>query len=141
MNRLRLIAQTPDEVSIISAHIQDAILRSADIAYLSDDHIFVMMMNRFAWEMQRKKQRIRSALTLRNVLDVRQKAIVQERRTELLSLLALTFTPAATKPDGIIELVFSGGGVIQLTVDACALILEDVTPAWKARATPQHKHI
>ena len=140
MNPLRLIAQNPDEISIVSAHAQDAVIRIADIAHIPQKHIFVLMMNRFRWETPHKKQRVRSALTIRNVLSVRQKWIAQERQNAVIALLAVAFTPCASKPSGTIQLLFSGGAVIDLSVDSCALVLEDVSGAWTTRSVPKHEH-
>ncbi len=47
---LRLRAKDPEDLSILSAALQDAIVPVVDMAYLQNDRSFVMVVNRFKWE-------------------------------------------------------------------------------------------
>ena len=47
---LKLIARTEDDLRVVSAHLQDAIVNSSDIASLEKNKIFLMQLNRFMWE-------------------------------------------------------------------------------------------
>ena len=46
---LKLIANSDEDLRVISAHLQDAIVSVADIANLKKNRIFLMQLNRFMW--------------------------------------------------------------------------------------------
>ena len=50
MSGLKLLAQDDEDLKIISAHLQDAIMRVGDMVYLPRRRRFVAVMNRFCWE-------------------------------------------------------------------------------------------
>ena len=47
---LKLIARTKDDLRVVSAYLQDAIVNISDIANLEKNKIFLMQLNRFMWE-------------------------------------------------------------------------------------------
>ena len=47
---LKLIARNKDDLRVVSAHLQDAIVNISDIANLEKNKIFLMQLNRFMWE-------------------------------------------------------------------------------------------
>ncbi len=49
MPELKLIALDADDLKVISAHLQDAVLRVGDIAYLPRERRFAALGNRFDW--------------------------------------------------------------------------------------------
>ena len=56
----------------------------------------------------------------------------------MLSLLAISFI-AISKPAGIVELIFSGGGTVLLDVECIEARLADIGGAWEATSRPVHK--
>ena len=69
MPDLKLIALDNEDLDVISATTQDAVIRVADMGYARRDKRFAMLMNRFVWEEEgRKGQRRRSALHFDKVL-------------------------------------------------------------------------
>ena len=52
MNALKLVALDDEDLNIISAHTQDAVMKVADLEYLPAAKRFVLPMNRFAWEVK-----------------------------------------------------------------------------------------
>ena len=50
VKNLKLIARTNEDLRIISAHLQDSIVSTKDIANLKKNKIFLMQLNRFMWE-------------------------------------------------------------------------------------------
>ena len=50
MTDLKLLAVDNEDLDIVSAHIQDAVVRVGDMGYAKTDRRFVMLMNRYAWE-------------------------------------------------------------------------------------------
>ena len=80
---LKLIAHSEEDLRVISAHLQDAIVSTKDIAHLKSNRIFLMQLNRFMWEdiekgVFRKNKRIRTFLKFDNVLKVSSKNVKQK---------------------------------------------------------------
>ena len=64
-----------EDLKVISAHLQDSIVSTKDIASLKKNKIFLMQLNRFMWEdvekgVFRKNKRIRTILKFENVIEV-----------------------------------------------------------------------
>ena len=75
---LKLIAKTVEDLKVISAHLQDSIADTLNIAHLKKNKIFLMQLNRFMWEdvekgVFRKNKRIRTILKFDNVIEVNSK--------------------------------------------------------------------
>ena len=134
---LKLYGRSGEDMQVISAHLQDAVAQLGDMAYLADEKRFVLLANRFCWEVEGAPMRVRSALQLANVVSIRQKKLNLQRREGVVALLAVDFQPLA-EPTGEIGLQFAGGGEIRLEVEACEAILEDITAPWSAASRPQH---
>ena len=82
---LKLIARTDEDLRIISAHLQDSIVSTKNIASLKKNKIFLMQLNRFMWEdiekgVFRKNKRIRTILKFENVIEVNSKNINQSSK-------------------------------------------------------------
>ncbi|MGE0847984.1 MAG: DUF2948 family protein [Flavobacteriaceae bacterium] len=135
MNALKLIALDAEDIDILAAHLQDAVAVVGDLAFLPKQNRFVGMFNRLAREAG--AERHRAALRIEGVRSARRSGISQQRADAVLNLLTLRFEPG-TAPGGILELVFSGGGVIRLEVDYVEAALADLGAAWSARALPDH---
>ena len=50
MDPLKLIALDQDDIAIVSTHLQDAVVKVADIVWLPAEKRLVMGVNRFDWE-------------------------------------------------------------------------------------------
>lgn len=140
MTDLKLLALDSDDLSVISAHVQDAVVRIADMGYAKGDHRFALLINRYDWEsgtVRNKGQRKRAALRFERVLAVASAGIDTNAREGVLELLAITFVETDA-PGGIIELAFAGGGTIKLTVEVLEARLEDLGAAWAAKGQPRH---
>ena len=134
---LKLTAQDTEDLKIISAHMQDALVRLADIRYLAKTRQFALVANRFAWESQPTSERHRSGLHFEHVLGVKQQGILGQEKDAILSLLAITFEPGL-EPSGTVVLTFSAGGTIRLSVEYLDLQLKDLGGAWATDLTPHH---
>lgn len=140
---LKLAALDEQDLKVVSAHVQDGVLKAGDIKWLSAESRFLLAMNRFAWE---KKQRLfqpgherrRSVLQFDKVLAVKSHGIDPADSDKVLSLLAVTFSPASA-PAGTIELVFSGDAAIRLEVEYIEARLTDLGAAWQTRSRPAHR--
>ena len=143
MAALKLIALDDQDLSIVSAHVQDAVMKVSDLEYLPAAKRFVLTMNRFVWEaksglFRQHNERRQSVLHFDRVLGVKTSGIARDKPAEVLSLLAISFI-AISKPAGIVELVFSGGGTIMLDVECIEARLADVGGSWEATSRPVHR--
>jgi hypothetical protein len=134
---LKLTAKDTEDLKVISAHMQDALVRLADIRYLAKPRQFALVANRFAWELQPKSERRRSGLHFEHVLNVKQQGIVEQAKDAVLSLLAITFE-AGPEPSGAVVLTFSANCTIRLNVEYLDLQLKDLGGAWATSLTPNH---
>ena len=94
VQNLKLIAKTDEDLRVISAHLQDSIVKTSDIANLKKNRIFLMQLNRFMWEdvekgVFRKNKRIRTVLKFENVLRVTSKNVNQKKKERFLDFLAI----------------------------------------------------
>lgn len=140
---LKLVAMDEEDLKIISAHLQDAVLKVGDMIYRAREKQFALSMNRFVWEsaprgiFRRRYERRRAALHFDRVLGVKSGGFDRYRPDEVLELLAIRFAPAR-EPAGTIELVFAGGGAVRLEVECIEAQLTDLGAAWETRAKPVH---
>ena len=142
MAQLKLAALDGDGLKVISAHMQDAVMRVGDVHGLAGKGKFALIANRYDWTAAGDAKggiRRQCGLQFARVQSVRARNIVQANKDAVLSLLAITFVPGAQAPSGQIELVFSGGGQIVLEVECIEVQLEDLGPAWQTANTPAHE--
>lgn len=141
---LRLVAGDTDDLTVISASVQDAVTKGELLAYESRKHRFSLEINRFRWEVEgaRKKgphARVRSLLAFDGVLAVRTRGISKADPDMVYSLLSLDFEPDDEPPGGVVTLLFAGDGELALTVEALDVTLLDTDYEWTTRHTPSHE--
>jgi hypothetical protein len=147
VDELKLVALDRDDIAVVSAHVQDALLRVGDILWQPREHRFVMVLNRFDWiaaagakpddDHTPDYRRCRTALRFERVLNCKCRGIEQSDRQARLNLLAVEFSEEAP-PAGAVTLTFSGGGVIRLEVECLEVELADLGEVFAARACPDH---
>lgn len=144
MSPLKLVALDTQDLEVVSAYVQDAVMKVADLSYLPAERRFVAAMNRFAWEKRprlfsRRGERRRSVLHFEGVKAVTSSGLDRDGSGEdVLSLLAVRFEPGAEAPAGTIELTCSGAAAIRLEVDYIEARLADLGGAWEAASRPRH---
>jgi hypothetical protein len=141
---LRLVALDAEDLAVLSAHVQDAVLKVGEMRWLPQDRRFALAMNRFAWETEqegwrrrRDHQRRRAALHFDRVEAVSSAGIDRGAPDKVLELLAVRFEPGA-HPSGDVLLDFAGGGTIRLRVECLEAQLADLGPAWSTPHAPRH---
>ncbi len=144
MEHLRLIALDADDLAVISAHLQDARVVVENMAFLPREKRFAVIADRFDWARAlsepnaKNLDRKRAALRLERVLGASIVGIDLEARHDVLSLLALQFSPkAAGDPEGFVTLMFEGGAGIRLHVECIEAELRDLGPPDHQREQPQ----
>lgn len=143
MKPLKLIAFDTEDLDVVSAGVQDAVVKVSDIAWLPKEGRFVLLLNRFAWEAtdpagKGEFQRRRAALHFDRVSAVRRRNLRQDAPDGVLNLLAVRFTRTEA-PAGTIELVFSSDACIRLEVECIEARLADLGPAWSTGSCPEHR--
>tara|TARA_B100001121_G_C18631349_1_gene594534 strand:+ start:703 stop:1146 length:444 start_codon:yes stop_codon:yes gene_type:complete len=143
VKNLKLIARTQDDLRVVSAHLQDAIVKVSDIAKLQKNKIFLIQLNRFMWEdvergVFRKNKRIRTILKFENVLNVYSKKINQSKKDEFLDFLTIE-TNLMADNNYEMKIVFAGDSMIKIITEVIEVTLDDQGEAWDTKSIPKHK--
>jgi hypothetical protein len=133
---LRLLAMDEEDLGVISAALQDAVLKVGDISYEKATRRLTLVFNRFRWEGGRR-ERVRAALQLGDVQAVQARRIRRSPRDAILELLTVSFEPAEA-PGGVLTLAFAGGGDLRVTVDCIDAVLADISAPWPTPREPGH---
>ena len=141
---LRLLAEEAEDLKIIAAAVQDAVVKAGNLKYEKRNRRFAVELNRYRWETAptRKGQpgeRVRALLAFDGVLGVKTRGITKADPELILSLLSIEFTPDAEPPGGKVTLLFAGDGEIVLTVEAVDATLLDSDYVWPTRNAPSHE--
>lgn len=137
---LHLLAFEPEDLAVISANLQDAIVRIADMAWIPGDRRFALVCQRFDWVAAEsgRMERCESGLHFDAVRKVTLRGFELTRKNRVLNLLSITFEPG-DPPEGTVLITFSAGGAIQVEVDYIEAQMNDLELRWKARKRPGHE--
>jgi hypothetical protein len=139
MSRLKLAATDAEDLEVVSARLQDAVLKLKNVSWQPRKRRFAAVVNRLQWE-SGGKTRVRAGLHFDGVQKVQSHKVKLGADEAVISLLAVRFTPNdGEDPGGVIELVLAGGGAFRLTVECIDAELADMTSAWAARGKPDHE--
>lgn len=148
MDELKLVALDRDDIEVVSAHVQDAFVKVADVHWQPREHRFVMALDRFDWmnavEANGPKgmhppdyRRCRTALRFERVRACKCRGLDQTNKDATLNLLAVEFAER-DPPAGTVSLIFSGGGATRLEVECLEVELADLGEAYAAVICPDH---
>ncbi len=142
---LKLIARTEEDLRVVSAHLQDAIVNINDIANLKKNKILLLQLNRFMWEdiekgVFRKNKRIRTILKFDNVLKVYSKNIKQFKKDKFLDFLTIE-TNIMPDKNYEMKIVFAGDLIIKVVTELIEVTLDDQGEAWDTKNIPKHKFL
>lgn len=134
---LKIAALDPEDLAILSAHLQDAEIRVGDMAYLPAARRFALVGARFDWYAagRGRCERCQTGLHFERVSRV-QRAGFDQHPDTVLTLLAASFMPT-DGPAGIVVLHFSDEGAIRLEVECLEAALSDIGPRWRCGNPPQ----
>jgi hypothetical protein len=159
--QLRLRAEDEEDLRIIAAVLQDSLVGMCDMEYLSKDHCFALVANRFRWEncdlgdgaasappVQpvaapdpvedaaflpcHNYERVNCGVRFDGVDHVRCKGVDRHDRGRILELLTIDVEPDA------VTLVFSGGAAVRLEGHTITCHLQDLGEPWPTTFRPQH---
>src|SRR5438270_408490 len=92
MNPLKLIALDQDDIAIVSTHLQDAVVKVADIVWLPTEKRLVLGLNRFDWEACGEVtpcyQRRRTALRFERVMACRCRNVNPKTKDAVRTIIA-----------------------------------------------------
>ena len=139
---LKLIARTEEDLKVVSAHLQDAIVNVNDIANLKKNKILLLQLNRFMWEdvekgVFRKNKRIRTVLKFENVIKVYSKNIYQDKKDKFLDFLTIE-TNKMTDKNYEMKILFAGGSIVKVISEVIEVTLDDQGDAWVTKNKPKH---
>ncbi len=137
MDLLRLVAFDPEDLAVISAHLQDSLLRIGDIAYLPKERRFAIQIRRYDWEAATPQRRL-TCMHFEHVTGVRVRGIDQTNKDAILNLLAIAFEERDA-PSGTATLIFAEGGAIQVDLECVEMQMKDTGPVWAAESRPSHE--
>ncbi|MEM8981207.1 MAG: DUF2948 family protein [Pseudomonadota bacterium] len=146
---LRLMAQDAEDLTVLSALLQDAVLPITEMKWQSSKRRFSLLANRFRWEdvpaaerRGRAFERVQAVLAIDSVLRVKSQGLVRSEHDTVLSLLAISFEPGEDGA-GVLTLQFAGDGAIALDVEAIDASLTDVTRPYLApsKSKPSHSQV
>jgi hypothetical protein len=141
MDLLKLVALDTDDIAVVSAHVQDSIVKVGDIMWRPADRRVIVVFNRFDWEsaqsLEPPYRRRRAALRFERVNAFKARNVAASDKDAMLNLLAVEFTPTDT-PAGHVTLTFSGGAALRFDVECLEAELADLGPVWATAACPAH---
>lgn len=136
---LALQALDVDDLAVISAHLQDARVAVADLAYLPGEKRFALVGKRFDWIAAANGgcRRCEVGLHFERVLGAARTGLTSGDGTRVLNLLAIDFKETET-PAGQVTLTFSGNAAIRLDVECVEAQMRDLGAMVPCDHTPSH---
>ena len=135
---LRLLAEDADDLQIMSAALQDAIMRPVDIVWERSARTLTLALSRFCWECG--GTRVMAAMQFGDVTAVKSRRL-HRSPDAALELLAMDFIPdedPEAAPGGRVILMFAGGGDLRIDVECLDAVLTDLSDRWPAKLAPTH---
>ena len=119
----KIIAQSSDDLQIISACCSEAKVKTSEIKYLSSNKIFLLSLLRFDKENENNKNSIKSILKFEFIQSSKSKNIDQNSPKILMELIAIDVFKKENNFE--IILLFSKNRFITLSSEVIEVTLED----------------
>jgi hypothetical protein len=134
---LKLKAEDPEDIGVVAAVLQDALVSVCDMEYLPDEKRFVLVVNRFKWETvagqpSRTFERTLTGLCFDDVAAVKTRGFSRAERERILNLLTIEAAPQAVTFD------FSDGAMLRLDVAGIRCHVQDIGEPWPTPWRPDH---
>ncbi len=150
MSALKIMAMDEEDLTVLSAHCQDAVFKAADVTWLAAEQRFLISLNRFVWETAQKAgglkgllgrksyERHKAVLHFEQVSQVQTKGLSPSDPDTVFSLLSIEFFGNEDGVSGQLELMLADGHSIRLDVDCIEVRLADFDAAWETTNKPKH---
>lgn len=135
---LRLWATDTDDLQVVGALCQDAILPANEMRWDQSSRQFALLLNRYRWEDRRSTERVQSILMIGDVVRVRSQGVQRDADT-VLSLLTLAWE-AGEDGAGACLLTFAGDGALRIETECLDVRLRDVTRPYTAPSGRRPEH-
>ncbi len=162
--RLKIRARDAEDIRTLSGLLQDSLAPLCDVAYLREEKRFVLVVNRFCWEMlpQELRERALSApdtpegqaeqddVSFEDVDDLPtfhrvntglcfdKVKSVQTKGVDLKNKDEILNLLTVAAIPGYITLHFSGGAAIRLVVSQIRCHMDDISEPWPTLYQPRH---
>ena len=123
----KIIAQTPEDLRLISALCSDSLTVSNKIKYLKDNKIFLIPIERPLNELGKKNKKIESILKFEYIEKSKSKNIIQDNDNKSLKLITIDIFKKNNNFE--ISLLFSDNAAINLETEIIEATLEDLKKA------------
>ena len=138
---LRLKVQDAEDLAVVSALLQDAVLPMKETSWQPDANRFGMLVNRFRWEDKahaengkRAYERVQSMLVIDCVQNVSSMGIDHTNKDQIISILAVNYEA------GKVVFTLAGDGALALDVECLDITVKDVTKPYGAVSKSAPKH-
>ena len=146
MAELKLIALDADDLAVLSAHLQDAVIQVGDIAYLPQRAAVCRRWATASTGSTRSRTAGRGRTMPAGARPMRFERVLgaqgaghRSRRTRArCSPCSPSASSRAEAPEGNVTLHFADGGAIRLHVECIEAELKDLGPVWRVEFKPQH---
>ena len=133
---LRLEALDAEDLAVVAAVLQDAVIRLGEMSYSQRARRFAAVFNRFRWEHERDggnprpsaeedHQRIRTGIHFESVLSAQFSGLGPSNPDQILELMTIACEPG----DGgtaSITMVFAGAGLVRLEAECIDCRMRDL---------------
>ena len=119
----KIIAQTPEDLHIISACCSEGKVNIDDVKYLASNKIFLISIARFSKEEENKDKLINSIIKFEFINSSKSKNIDQNETNLILELLTIDIFKKGEKFE--ISMLFSKNRIITLAAEVIEVTLED----------------
>jgi hypothetical protein len=136
---LKLRAEDAEDLLVISACLQDALVPVRDLAYIPEERTFLFVANRFRWENGVRPapgevgfERTLCGITFSEVTAVSYSGFRRSENGRILSLLTIRAEHSK------VHLEFSGGAAIRLQAAGILCHAKDIGEPWPTPWQPRH---
>jgi hypothetical protein len=156
--KLKLRAEDEEDMQVLSACLQDALVTVGDIKFQKDEQRFVFVANRFCWEDagdglpalddaetgydetgdDPAYQRVHCGIRIETVTGVKARGFNPRDNDAILELLALTVEGEGEGDSPEIHLIFAGDAEVSLKVERVLCLMEDLDEHWPTAFKPKH---
>ena len=119
----KIIAQSPEDLNVISACCSEGRVNIKDVKYLSSNKIFLMSILRLSKEQENKNKQINSIIKFEFISSSKSKNI--DQKDPNLSLELLTIDIFKKEQNFEIIMLFSKNRIITLSAEVIEVTLED----------------
>lgn len=135
---LKLLALDAEDLQIISASVQDAIIKANEIIVDTKAKQVILPMRRYTWEdRQEARSRKNAVIRITRIESLQTRGIDRSNSAQVLSLLSIGIATLEEKE--IISLVFANDITMMIGVEALELELKDLGGSWSAVREPNHR--